>query len=116
MGKYKYFTDEEVRGLDEKLCLMLDCARDVYGFPIRITSGYRTPERNAEIGSKPDSAHIRGLAVDIATPSSPIIREKLFWALGLAGFRRVESCPRHAHVDLDGPPKPSPFFWEGDDR
>ena len=35
--------------------------------PLYITSGVRSPERNARVGGSPNSSHLRGLAVDIST-------------------------------------------------
>lgn len=115
MGKYRYFTDSEVAGLDDGLCLRLDMARGYAGFPIRITSGYRTPERNAQIGSKPDSAHVKGLAADLHRPPGAEEAIQLAWALGLAGFDRLEICPKHLHVDIDRS-KPYPCVWRGESR
>lgn len=115
MGKWKYFTEKEVSGIVDDVVYKLDRARELYGFPIVITCGYRSPEHNAEIGGVPNSAHTKGMAVDIQAPQDPFIREKLMWALGSAGFKRVESAPKHFHVDVD-PSKPSPAFWIGDDK
>lgn len=39
------------------------------GKPIIVTSGYRSPEVNAKVGSKPGSAHCQGWAVDFKCPS-----------------------------------------------
>lgn len=39
--------------------------RDILGFPIYITSGYRSPELNAAIRGRPNSWHMYGLAADI---------------------------------------------------
>lgn len=115
MGKWVYFTDEETKGLMDDVCFKLDRARELFGNPIVITCGYRTPEHNAEIGGVPGSAHTKGMAVDIKAPVDPFQREKLCWAFGAAGFKRVESAPRHMHVDTDGS-KPIPCFWQGDDH
>ncbi len=117
MSKWVYFSDEETRGLVADLCFKLDRARELFGAPIVITCGYRSPEHNAEIGGVPNSAHTQGLAIDMKAPVDAFQREKLSWALGAAGFRRVESAPRHFHVDTtsDGS-KPSPCFWAGDDH
>lgn len=43
--------------------------------PIIITSGYRSPELNAAVGSKPTSAHTRGYAVDFICPKAGSPRE-----------------------------------------
>lgn len=33
--------------------------------PLTVTSGYRCPEHNADVGGVPDSLHIKGLAADL---------------------------------------------------
>lgn len=116
MGKWKHFTDIETQGMVDDICYKLDRARDLFGAPIELTCGYRSPEHNAEIGGVPDSAHTKGMAADVKAPVDPLMREKMMWAFGAAGFRRVESAPKHFHVDVDDHTKPSPAFWEGDDK
>lgn len=112
MGDWKYFTPEEIRGLDESLVGMLDFTRETCGFPLQITSGYRDPAHNAEIGGVPDSAHTKGLAVDLRKPIGLDQLLKMVWALGLAGFRRIEIADRHVHVDMDLG-KGHPVMWFG---
>lgn len=115
MGKYRHFTDEESAGVSDEVMGRLDAARDLCGFPIVMTCGYRSPEHNANIGGAPDSAHCKGLAVDVAAPVGQFEREKLIWALGLSGFKRLELCSRHLHLDTDGS-KPTPCCWWGEDK
>lgn len=112
MGKYKYFSDAEVEGLDEGHCLKLDKAREYAGFPIYITSGKSTPEEDARLGRKPDSAHPKGLATDLRRPPGVEEAIQLAWALGLAGMDRFEICDKHFHVDSDRT-KPHPCVWRG---
>jgi len=101
MSKYRHFSEEEANGLDAELMERLDVARDLCGFPIIITSGLRTTEQNAAAGGVPDSAHVKGLAVDVQAPVGKNEREKLIWALGRVGFRRVGLYDRHVHCDID---------------
>lgn len=115
MSRFVYFTDDETKGMLPDICYKLDRARELFGNPIELTCGYRSPEHNAEIGGVPDSAHTKGMAADIKAPIDPFQREKLCWALGAAGFRRVESCPRHFHADTDDS-KPTPCFFPGVDK
>lgn len=42
----------------------LEPIRATFGYPIRITSGYRCPEVNEAVGSKPSSQHLLGQAAD----------------------------------------------------
>lgn len=115
MGAYKYFTDEETKGMMPDICMKLDRARAIYGSPMVLTCGYRSPEYNADIGGVSNSAHTKGLAADVAAPQDSFSREKMCWAFGVAGFRRVESCPKHFHVDVDDT-KPTPCFFPGVDK
>lgn len=57
--------DTEV--LDNLLNTMreLEKARNMFGLPIIVTSGYRTPEVNALVGGTDGSQHLRGQAADI---------------------------------------------------
>lgn len=112
MDKWRFFSDREVEGLSSDLVYKLDRAREYFGAPIIITSGYRNPDHNKDIGGVQDSAHTKGLAVDIRVPQDQEMRDKLFWALGRAGFERVGAYDRHAHMDTDKD-KPTPAFWWG---
>lgn len=88
--KLKHFEEHEVEGLRPELALRLDVARDIAGVPFRITSGFRTPEHNAAVGGKSNSAHLRGWAADLFVPAvSNRTRYHLVRGLFLAGFRRV---------------------------
>jgi Peptidase M15 len=117
MGKWKYFTDEESVGMDETLCQMRDKARELFGFPIEQTSGFRAPNVNAATKGASHSAHLVGKAFDMKAPSDPAMKRRLMWALGRAGFERVEDAPLHFHVDiLVDDLHPSPCWWEGEDH
>lgn len=93
-----YFTDSEVAGLDKELVAMLEMARHIAGVPFFITSGLRTIESNLAVGGMLDSAHLRGLAVDLRCHTS---RDRYFMLKGLfmAGFTRIEIATKHIHVD-----------------
>jgi uncharacterized protein YcbK (DUF882 family) len=79
------------------LAIALDSFRHWWGKPIIITSGYRTPERNAAIGGVPNSPHTRMIAVDCY--SEPFDNFKSFclkWWPGGVGI-----YAGHVHLDLD---------------
>ena len=44
---------------------VLDPARERYGKPVCVNSGYRCARHNAAVGSVPNSQHLRGEAADI---------------------------------------------------
>ena len=115
MSRCKYFTDEELQGMTDDICFKLDRTREFFDAPIILTCGYRTPEHNTEIGGVSGSAHTKGMAADVKAPQDPAMREKLMWAFGCAGFKRVETAPKHFHVDTDED-KSTPCFWQGEDH
>jgi len=96
-GSGKEFMDQEFLDL-------LDRARDQAGIPFKITSGFRTPEYNLDLKRRgysvaKYSAHMQGLAADIAVTSSAnrlIIIESLLFV----GFRRLGIGKGFIHVDL----------------
>lgn len=99
-AKYKYFSEKEVVGLNPDLVKMLDKAREIAGVPFKITSGKRTKAQNTNAGGVEDSAHLLGLAVDIASPTSDV-RFKIFNALVAVGFTRLGIGETFIHADID---------------
>lgn len=106
----KYFTDDEVKNLSPKLIEMLDVAREAAGVPFVITSGWRDPGHNGEVGGVKDSAHCMGLAVDLRAPNDEYGKQVAF-GLGRAGFKRVGFYDKHLHCDVDDS-KPQ-VTWKG---
>lgn len=96
--------------MDEKLLNMLDAARKKAGIPFVITSGYRCPARNKQVGGVENSAHTRGMAADISCTDSKQ-RYTILNALLAVGFQRVELGDTWLHVDVDmTKPHPCIFF------
>jgi len=92
---YKYFTEEEVSGLDKEFVHRLDWARDIADVPFVLT------ETVASGGShKENTAHQRGLAVDIRCHDS-YTRFRILLSLYHVGFKRIGIYDRHVHVDGD---------------
>lgn len=99
VNKWKYFSDDEVKGLDIELCAMLDMARGKAGVPFMITSGLRTPTENDALAqSVKDSAHLTGNAVDIECADSEA-RFAMIKGLLDAGFTRIGVYSQHIHCD-----------------
>ena len=111
----KFFSDEETKGLVPELVEKLDRARELCGFPFVITSGFRTPEENERIGGAKESSHLKGMAADIRRPLDVDLVFRMCWAAGLAGFRRIEICDRHIHLDVDAE-KTQDIMWFGKSR
>lgn len=92
--------------------------RDEYGKPIRITSGYRSPEHPVE-AKKPGKtgAHTRGIAVDIQVSGHDaylllgIATQMNFAGIGLA----QQGAPSERFIHLDDAEhehvQPRPWVW-----
>jgi uncharacterized protein YcbK (DUF882 family) len=83
------------------LLQLLDDARDKAGISFNINSGYRTQKHNDSLKhSKPDSSHVKGLAVDIAVIGS---RERylILEALLSVGITRLGIGDNFIHADID---------------
>ena len=95
-----------------KMCIdflhKLDEARELAGVPFKITSGYRSPQHNLDVGGRIGSSHIKGLAVDIACVNSHQ-RQKILTALIQVGFKRIGIGKSFIHSDLD-PDKPNAIW------
>ena len=56
---------EYIAALARLVALVLDPLRADLGRPVRVTSGYRSPAVNAQVGGSATSQHLRGEAADI---------------------------------------------------
>lgn len=104
----KHFTEKEFtcdgincyNKMNPKLLKMLDDAREFADVPFTITSSWRSKAHNMKVGGKPNSAHLRGTAVDISCFSSHQ-RMLIVSALLDAGFTRVGLASTFIHADID---------------
>uniref|UniRef100_A0A6M3LAP6 Putative peptidase n=1 Tax=viral metagenome TaxID=1070528 RepID=A0A6M3LAP6_9ZZZZ len=105
----QYFKREEFDSLDEpgsgdrmspQFVMLLDRIRHNCGFLFQIKSGFRTFARNFEIGGEENSAHLRGLAADIYTPSS-WHRDAILKHAYRYGVRRRGIAKTFIHLDID---------------
>jgi uncharacterized protein YcbK (DUF882 family) len=78
--------EEQTKNLMHLVLEILDPLRTIYGAPIKVNSGFRSPEVNRRVGGVPNSQHLRGEAVDI-TAGCPIENRKLFQMIATAGFQ-----------------------------
>ena len=120
---YKYFKLSEFDSpdrpgsgelMEHEVIQALDIARDIYGYPMVITSGFRTIAHNRSLiergyAASPNSSHLLGWAVDIAVPNSQR-RFLMVEALLDAGFHRLGLGKSFIHVDLD-PNKTPNCIW-----
>ena len=117
----KYFKIEEFAcpdchraTMNEDFLNVIDLARDYAGIPFIITSGFRCKEHNKEIGGKPNSAHLRGLAADIKAIDS-YTRGKILQAINKVILEknlpyRIGIARTFIHWDID-PYLPNPRVW-----
>ncbi len=109
--------DTGAHEMDEDFMARLVILRRELGFPMIITSAYRTSEHNAKVGGKPTSAHLLGRAVDVAI-SGDRAHALVRWALiqGFTGIginQRGKHNKRFVHLDdLEPEPGiPRPRIW-----
>jgi uncharacterized protein YcbK (DUF882 family) len=86
------------QGIDPKLLALLEDIRTHFGAPIKINSGYRSPEHNAKVGGAKGSYHVKGMAADIVVRGVPA---KVVYNY-LAGMHTggVGKYSRFTHVDV----------------
>lgn len=86
--------------IDDELVERLQVLRDRIAKPVIITSGYRCPKHNKEVGGAIDSYHTQGLAVDIVVEDYDLEKlEAIAEALGFRGIG-VYSSQNFLHLDL----------------
>lgn len=105
--RFKYFQKDEFKckccgenKVDERLIEKLDKARELAKVAFKIVSGYRCEKHNAEVGGAKNSAHLKGLAADIAV-NGPQERYRILKALLASGFTRIGIGKTFIHVDMD---------------
>lgn len=95
----KYFKEIELN-MNEEFLQRLDEAREYAGIPFIINSAWRSEEDNKRVGGKPNSSHLKGLAVDIKATGSRQ-RGLILDALRSVGFSRIGIAKTFIHVDMD---------------
>ena len=105
----KYFKIEEFHcdgvicydKMDVDLLRMLDEAREYANTPFKLTSTWRSVEKNNSLeNSSKNSSHLIGKAVDIACAES-VTRQKIVSGLIKAGFTRIGISKTFIHTDND---------------
>lgn len=80
------------------LVARLSKMRELYGYPIRVTSGSRCAYWNEKIGGVPSSMHLKGLAVDIQAVG--VGKYRLLELALKVGFTGLGIGQTFLHLDL----------------
>lgn len=119
MIKSKYFSEKEFRrctppcslqDMDDWAMELFDRVREDAGIPLVINSAYRTPEYEKKQGRSGNSAHTRGVALDIKCTSSAN-RYKIVKALFENGCTRIGIGKTFIHADWDDT-LPQEVIWD----
>ena len=107
MYSSKYFSDYEFKkigcrlsDMDESFMHSLDTLREKVGEPLILSSAFRTVEQNKAAGGVPNSAHLKGMAVDIVALTSRKRYTIVSAALEI-GIRRIGIGKSFVHIDTD---------------
>lgn len=104
MGKEQVFDKMDTEFLNQ-----LDEVRNRFGYPIRITSSYRSKEYNDSIGGAPKSMHCKGRAVDIyMTNYTGLQRWKL---IGILKDMKLTAGIAKTFIHVDNRDNPSLFGY-----
>ena len=96
-----------------RLANRLQVIRDLVQRPVRVTSGYRTPEHNKAVGGSKNSLHLSGMAADIVIPGLSARDVQLIllnWSGGMgcyAGFTHLDTRANRARWGEHRPPRPA---------
>lgn len=107
--KFTYFNEKEVKGLNIQFVMFLDMARDKAKIPFIITDGFRSKQDNDRVGGANNSAHLRGMAVDLRCRDNES-RYKIVSSLIEVGLHRIGIYSDHIHVDADAS-LPQKVIW-----
>jgi uncharacterized protein YcbK (DUF882 family) len=111
----KYFNEYEFNNFDKmdpKLLEMLDNLRETYGYPITLTSTYRSPQHPIEARKSSPGEHTYGAAVDIACVGGEATY-KLVKAAIEVGFTRIGISRKNnfVHVGIGYDSAPPMTIW-----
>lgn len=102
----------EQTAVDEKLVEYLQKIRDHFGVPVTITSGYRCPLHNAEVGGAAKSKHCDGCATDIKVKGvEPATLAAFAESIGILGIGLYDTDEDGHFVHIDVRTEKS--FWFG---
>lgn len=101
--------------MDPAFLDLLERIRGIYGAPLVVTSGYRSPDYNAKVSyTGQEGPHTTGRAVDISIRGSDALKLiKVALACGITGIGVAQKgSARFLHIDnLEAPAYPRPMCW-----
>ena len=106
----KYFNESEFTEFDKmnpELLEKVDMLREAYGYPIKLTSTYRSPDHPIEAKKSKPGEHAYGAAVDIACVGGEATFKLVKAAIGV-GFTRIGISRKnnfvHVGIGYEGAP------------
>jgi uncharacterized protein YcbK (DUF882 family) len=98
--------------MDPVLLAMLDDLREEYGYPIKLTSTYRSPDHPIEAKKNKPGEHAYGAAVDIACVGGEATFKLVKAAIEI-GFTRIGISRKNnfVHVGIGYPGAPETTIW-----
>ena len=98
--------------IDDELVKYLQLIRDYFNKPVNISSGYRCPTHNKNIGGATGSRHSKGQAADIYINGvAPIEIAKYAESIGVLGIGLYETNADGHFVHIDT--RDTKSFWYG---
>ncbi len=93
--------------IDQRVLNMAQEIRDYLGVPVRVNSGYRCEEHNANVGGVKGSKHTKGLACDLSCSLGAKKMKEAVQALRAEGkLQDLDYCIRYGdrfiHIDCGG--------------
>lgn len=90
-----------------RLADTMEQIRELLGYPIIVSSGYRAPRVNKAIGGERKSAHMRGLACDFICPKfgTPLAVAKEIAGSIIEFDQVINEYDRWVHVGLASQPR-----------
>lgn len=84
----------------------LEIIRSALGKPMKVNSGYRSPEWNKKVGGKSQSFHMQGMAVDFYVPGMTIkqIKDTIESLISQGKIKQggLGTYPTWVHYDIRG--------------
>ena len=122
--RWENFTEDEMRckgsgeiAMDQRFMDRLQNLRNLYGKPVIVTSGYRSPEYNAEVSPKTGRTgpHTTGRAADIQCSGADAFEliaralDRGFFGIGI--YQKGPHKNRFIHLDDLEPGEFRPRIW-----